>query len=285
MNTPSLPTELAAHLTTARFGRVHEHHAELPSTNDRALAWLSAAEAPAVDGALVTADAQTAGRGRLGRPWSSPAGRDLYASLILRPGTAPAGFGALALAVGVGLREGLLRALVGADLGTDLDKEIIASRLALKWPNDVLLAGRKLAGILCESRWRGGSVDVVVGFGINVLREREQFDPQLRTTATSLAAELPPGRCPSRAAVLAAVLHELERWIERFFAGGFPAVRARYEAHCAVLGREVEVEGPDGRREAARAEGLDDDGALRVRPLAGGASMRVESADVWLKPS
>jgi BirA family biotin operon repressor/biotin-[acetyl-CoA-carboxylase] ligase len=265
--------ELAARLTTLRLGRVHEHHREIGSTNDRALAWLSDG---APDGALVTADAQTAGRGRLGRPWSSPPGRDIYASVILRPGAPSAGFGALALAVGVGLREGLVAAF---------GEEAFCSGtgLALKWPNDLLLDGRKLAGILCESRWRGREVELVVGFGVNVHRRPQEFEPELRERATSLAICLDQEKLRSRAEILAAVLFELERTLERFFAGGFAAIRSRYEPHCLVLGREIEVEEPGGRRISAIAEGLDDDGALRARPRGGGASFRVQSADVWLR--
>ncbi|PRQ05353.1 Bifunctional ligase/repressor BirA [Enhygromyxa salina] len=261
--------ELPALLTTVRLGRVHEHHEQIGSTNDRALEWLGAG---APDGALVTADAQTAGRGRLGRPWSSPPGRDIYASVVLRPGAPSAGFGALALAVGVGLREGLV-AVFGAEL----------SSLALKWPNDLLLGGRKLAGILCESRWRGREVELVVGFGVNVHRTREEFEPSLRARATSLALHLPEADRRGRATILAAVLHELEGTLERFFAGGFPAIRARYEPHCLVIGRAIEVEQPDGRRVYARAEGLAEDGALLARPDDGGPSFRVQSADVWLR--
>lgn len=265
--------ELASLLTTTRLGRVHEHHASLASTNDRALAWLSER---ALDGALVTADAQTAGRGRLGRRWSSPPGRDVYASVIVRPGVAPTGFGSVSLAVAVGLREGLV-SLFGDQL---------ASRLALKWPNDLLLDGRKLAGILCESRWRGREVELVIGFGINVHRERDEFEPELRARATSLALELAPEHRRGRAAILAAVLDELERNLDRFFAepGGFAAIRSRYEPHCLVIGQTIEVAEPSGRRFIAIAEGLDQDGALRVRPCEGGPSVRVESADVWLQP-
>ncbi len=264
---------LAELLTTTRLGRAHEHHASLASTNDRALAWLASG---APDGALVTADQQSAGRGRLGRRWSSPAGRDLYASVILRAGVPAAGFGALALAVGVGLREGLLAAFGGAESW----RERGWSALTLKWPNDLLLGERKLAGILCESRWRGREVEVVVGFGINVHRELDEFEPALRERATSLALALPERR--GRATVLAAVLASLERELERFFAAGFAGVRPRYEPHCLVIGRPVEVEQPGGERIAAIAEGLEHDGALRVRPRGGGPSFRVESADVWL---
>jgi BirA family biotin operon repressor/biotin-[acetyl-CoA-carboxylase] ligase len=265
---------LASLLTTTRLGRTHEHHLELGSTNDRALAWLASPTGPP-DGTLITADAQTAGRGRLGRVWSSPAGRDLYASVVLRCDRAPSGFGALSLAVGVGLREGLLRGLAGIDG---------LPAVGLKWPNDLLLGERKLAGILCESRWRGGEVDVVVGFGINVHRRLDEFDPELRERATSLAMHVPDDQRPGRAALLAAILHELEHWLERFFVGGFPAIRSHYEPHCVVLGREVWVDRPSARgteRIAALAIGLDPDGALRVQPHVG-EPFRVESADVWL---
>ena len=262
---------LAELLTTQRLGRVHEHFASLASTNDYALEWLRRG---APDGALVSADEQTAGRGRLGRPWSSPPGRDIYASATLRPGLPASGFGALALAVGVGLREGLVRAFNG-----QLDE------LALKWPNDLLLGGRKLAGILCESRWRGREVEIVIGFGINVHRELDEFAPDLRDRATSLAIALPEPRRLGRATILASVLASMEVELERFFAAGFAGVRARYEPHCLVIGRSIEVEQPGGERVPAIAEGLDDDGALRVRPRGGGASFRVQSADVWLDPS
>ena len=246
---------------TRWLGRPHEHHAALASTNDRALAW---ARAGAPHGALVTADAQTAGRGRLGRAWASPPGEDLYMSLVLRPG-ASRQLGALALAVGAGLRDGLAAFVPAA---------------RLKWPNDVLCGGRKLAGILCEARWTEGVPEVIVGVGVNV--GRRDFPGALAETATSLAREL--ARPPDRAAVLAAALPALEESIEAFLAGGFPAIRGRYEPHCALRGQVVSVElnAGTGAREQARALGLDDDGALRVEPLAGGPSRRVESGDVWL---
>lgn len=259
---------LASLLTTVRLGRTHEHHAVLRSTNDRALELLGEG---APDGALVTADEQTAGRGRLGRTWSSPPVRDLYASVIVRPGVRPAGFGAVSLAVAVGLREGLV-SLFGEPL----------RQLALKWPNDLWLGGRKLGGILCEARWRGREVELVIGFGINVHRERDEFEVSLRDQATSLALHLEPTQRRGRAAILAAVLAQLERTLELFFAGGFAAIRSRYQPHCLVIGATVDVEEPNGRRFMAIAESLDEDGALRVRPRDGGPSVRVESADVWL---
>lgn len=244
-------------LATAALGQVHEHHVSIGSTNDRALTW---ARAGAPHGAMVTADTQTAGRGRLGRRWVSPAGEGLYVSVVLRPAQGwSRRWAALGLAVGLGLREGLAGWL---------------PELRLKWPNDLLIGGRKLAGVLCETRWQGPVPDVVIGFGINV----GQAVLPAELNATSLAIELAPGTCPSRQVVLEAVLPALERVLAGFLAGGFAAIRAGYERHSAVIGRALTVGGA-----AVVGEGFDDDGALRVRPEAGGASWRVESEDVWLR--
>lgn len=244
-------------LETEALGHVHEHHASVGSTNDRALAW---ARAGAPHGAMVTADEQTAGRGRMGRRWVSPAGEGLYVSVVLRPAQGwSSRWGALGLAVGLGLREGLAGWV---------------PEVQLKWPNDLLVGARKLGGVLCETRWQGPVPDVVIGFGINVLQR--EWPAEL--AATSLAKELAPGTCPSRQVVLAAVLPALERVLTGFLAGGFPAIRTGYERSSAVLGRSLTVGGA-----AVVGVGFDDDGALRVRAETGGASWRVESEDVWLR--
>jgi BirA family biotin operon repressor/biotin-[acetyl-CoA-carboxylase] ligase len=254
-------------LRRGRYGEPHEHHDALASTNDRGLRWLREG---ASHGAVVTADAQRAGRGRRGRSWFSPPGRSLYASLLLRPGPIrpPERFGALGLAVGVGLREGL---------------PSLREPVVLKWPNDLKVAGRKLGGILCEARWVGERPEVVVGFGINV--HAQEFPASLRGRATCLAEHV-EGPTPGRATVLAAVLGSLEAALEPFLRRGFAAVRERYVAHCETLGRSVEVgdaRDPAGARRGV-AERLDDDGGLWVRPDDGGGSFRVESSDVWLAP-
>ena len=260
--------QLSAYLETRSYGRVHEHHPELGSTNDRATERMGSLP----HGAVITADAQTAGRGRMGRSWSSPPGQDLYVSVVLHPGKTPAGIGALGLAVGAGLRLGLVRAAEPAELPVQL-----------KWPNDLLVGGRKLGGILCETRWQGGKADVVVGFGINV--HRRDFDPDLAALATSLDLEL-GAEAPTRAPLLAALLGGLEEVVERFFVSGFPGVRPVYEPYCSLLGKTVRLPmtRPDGSEEIilATAEGLEADGALRVRSAGGGAAFRVENADVWL---
>lgn len=262
--------DLHRYLGAGAFGHVHEHHRELASTNDRALEW---ARAGAPHGALVSADLQRAGRGRRGRAWSSAPGEGLTFSVIVRPdalGLAD-GFGALALAVGVGLREALAPLLPG---------------LTLKWPNDLLHRGMKLAGILCEARWQAGRADaLIVGVGLNV--HQRALPPELEGRATSLAlalADFPGVAHSGRAALLAALLASIEAALGEFARGGFRAIRPRYEPHCALHGREVLVEEPGGNKLRARAEGLDDDGALLIRPLGGGPRRRIEAADVWLAP-
>ena len=249
---------LQPHLRTRALGRVHEHHRSLPSTNDRAAAW---AREGAPHGALVTADLQTAGRGRRGRSWVSSCSDNVYASVIIRPGPLGAGLGPVALAVGVGLRE----AIAG-----------LAVPVELKWPNDLLVAGRKLGGILCEARWMGKEPEVVVGFGINV--GQLEFGPQLRERATSLA--LHGAKTLDRAHVLSEVLASLEPTLETFFAHGFAGIRERYEAHCPIFGRRIELDEGDGPR-VVLAERLDEDGALLVREPGAGLR-RIETADVWL---
>lgn len=250
-----------------RYGRSHEHYAALGSTNDRALEWLRDG---APHGAVVTADAQTAGRGRRGRQWFSPAGQSLYASLVLRPGPVrpPERLGALGLAAGVGLCAGL---------------PPLPQPVRLKWPNDLEVDGRKLGGILCESRWVGDAPEVVVGFGLNV--HGTAFPGPLAARATSLAL-CGGGRAPGRAELLAALLEGLEQALEPFMARGFAAVRERYVPWCATLGQPVAV-GDAGQPAGGLrgvAERLDDDGALWVRPDGGGPPVRVDAADVWLVP-
>lgn len=242
---------LRTRLRTRTFGRAHEHHEVVGSTNDRAAAWMAEG---APHGAVVTADAQTEGRGRRGRSWVSPEGEAVYASVVVRPDVAGKDFGAIGLAVGVGLAEGLPVAV------------------ELKWPNDLLVGGRKLAGILCESRWVGMRPDVVVGFGVNVWQR--SFPAEIAAVATSLAV---CGVDVGRVEVLAGLLASLEDAIDRFAEAGFASVRRAYEERCPMLGREVEIHAPRGVVRGV-AEALADDGALLLRDAAG-ALHRIEAAD------
>jgi BirA family biotin operon repressor/biotin-[acetyl-CoA-carboxylase] ligase len=249
-------------LRTRSFGRAHEHHPRIDSTNARAGAW---AEAGAPHGAVVTADAQLAGRGRRGRSWASPPGLHLFASVVVRPPRTGPTFGALGLAVAVALRDAL---------------PAVSRDVRIKWPNDLLVAGRKLAGILCEARWQGSTPELVVGFGINV--KRWTPPAELEDVATTLEAQ--GAEVLGRATILAGLLGSLEDTLDAFFADGFAAVRERYARWCSVVGHDIELAGPDDVRRRVRAEALDDDGALLVRTTPGGPLERVEAADVWLSP-
>ncbi len=206
-----------------------------------------AARQGAAEGLVVIAERQTAGRGRQGRQWSSPARAGLAVSVLLRPAGVPVGrYGWLPLLAGVALVETVRR------LG-----EVDA---VLKWPNDLLIDERKCAGILAESV---PDVGVVLGFGVNVtLRQHELPVPE----ATSLA--LVGSACTDRAPLLRAVLRELAAWYVRWRdAGGAPdssGLRAAYRLHCATIGRPVRVTLPGGAVLSADASDVDDDGRLVV---------------------
>ncbi len=252
-------------LGTKVLGQPHEHHEVIESTNARAAAWASQG---APHGALVTADEQTKGRGRLGRTWYSPAGQSLYASLVVRPSAGALDLGPLSLAVGLGLRDGLVALGVPEPL--------------LKWPNDILIDGFKVAGILCEARWNSSAPEIAIGFGVNVHSTGFPADLARKATSLALVMDDPPGR----ATLLAALLTGLEPVLDTFFGEGFSAIKARYLQACVTLGRSVRVghrENP-GNAVAATADRIDDSGALWVRPDDGGPPTKVQSADVWLAP-
>jgi BirA family biotin operon repressor/biotin-[acetyl-CoA-carboxylase] ligase len=215
----------------------------------------SAARGGAAEGLVVVAERQTAGRGRLGRVWESPARAGIAASVLLRPdGIDPARYGWLPLLAGVALAEGVRRVA-----------EVDA---VLKWPNDLLVGGRKCAGILAEVAEPGA---VVIGFGLNTtLRVPELPGPE----ATSLA--LAGAHGVDRDPLLRAVLRALEAWYGRWRDAGGDAgasgLRERYTSGCATLGREVRVQLPGGEELRGRADGVDCAGRLVVggRALAAG---------------
>jgi BirA family transcriptional regulator, biotin operon repressor / biotin---[acetyl-CoA-carboxylase] ligase len=235
-------TELGPHLT-GTWRRI-EWHAEIDSTQRRARE-LGHEGAP--EGAVVVAEAQTAGRGRLGRTWHSPAGRNVYASILLRPEVTPSVVPQLALAVGLGAADAI---------------ETLGLRPQVKWPNDVLLDGRKAVGILTEMEAELERVRlVVVGIGVNVNLECADLPVYLRETATSL--HIAAGRRIDRVAFTAALLASIERTYQRFVREGFAGLRPAWDARDALRGRRV-VRDVGGREVAGTVTGVDDDGALRL---------------------
>ena len=217
---------------SGRFGQPHVHHRVTDSTNARARE-LAMAGAP--DGTIVTADEQTAGRGRQGRTWSAPRGRALLLSVIVRDLTR---------------RDSLLPLAVPVAVAEACD-EFAGTRCDIKWPNDIWVAGRKLAGILLEGRPQEGWA--VIGIGLNVGTARDEFPEELRETATSLAIE--GGTDPGVAAVLPRVLDCLEISLGRAAGRTLAAWRER----DLLTGQEVRWNGGEGV-----AAGIDDSGALLV---------------------
>jgi BirA family biotin operon repressor/biotin-[acetyl-CoA-carboxylase] ligase len=228
------------------LGAPRLHLRSVDSTNVRAQQ-LASRGAP--HGTLVTADAQTAGHGRQGRTWVTPPGRALACSLVLRdpPRLLP-----------------MLAALAVADVADRFDHAGRAA--AIKWPNDVLLEGRKVAGILAEGRPQEGWV--VLGMGLNVAIAEDDLPPQLRTIATSLGrkpADLEP--------TLALLLERIEHWLAATPEQAMDAYRTR----DTLAGKEISWSGGSGT-----ALGIADDGRLRVRPTDGGEELLLDAGEVHL---
>jgi BirA family biotin operon repressor/biotin-[acetyl-CoA-carboxylase] ligase len=218
------------------------------------------------EGAVVFAEAQTQGRGRLGRKWVSPARKGLWFSILLRPELPPQMATRLTVASATALRRAIQQQ-------TGLSPEI-------KWPNDILLGGKKLAGILTELNAEPDRVRyLILGMGVDVNLTAGEFPADLRKTATSLRIEL--GKPVSRAELAVQVLRELDRDYARLGAGQFTAIADEWEAHCSTIGREVTVQ-LGARRIHGCAESLDDDGALLLRSEHGHLE-RITGGDVTLE--
>jgi BirA family biotin operon repressor/biotin-[acetyl-CoA-carboxylase] ligase len=228
--------------------------AETGSTNDDAL---DGARAGAPHGATYVADAQTRGRGRRGHTWTSPPGENLTFSVLLRPSVLAARVSMLTLVVGLAVRAAAARR--------------VPVPVMVKWPNDVVIGRKKLAGILVESRLSGSSVEaVVVGVGLNV--HMRDMPPEIAEIATSLV--LAGDQAPSREAALAELLFEIGTRLIAFERDGLSPLLPELASHDALLGTEVAV--GDARGVGV---GIDVDGALLVR-TAGGTLLTVTSGTV-----
>lgn len=241
------------------------------STNADLAALARAGGDGAAEGTVLVAETQTAGRGRLGRAWNAPPRSGLMFSVLLRPGPAvpPARLGWIPLLTGVATAAAI-RSVTGR---TDLGEEGSAVEAGLKWPNDLLVGERKLAGILAER----ADDAVVVGVGLNVsLREEELPVP----AATSLVLE--GAAVSDREILLRAVLRELAlRYTEWRAADGDPdgsGLRPAYRAHSVTLGRQVRIELPGGGTATGTAVDVDAEGRLVIRT--DGAERAFSAGDV-----
>jgi BirA family biotin operon repressor/biotin-[acetyl-CoA-carboxylase] ligase len=233
------------------------------STNDEALAW--AAEG-AQDFSLVVADEQTQGRGRLDRKWFTPKGSAIAMSLILRPSAT--------------MRPHLSRTVGLAALSLSDACLTLGLSPKIKWPNDILLDGKKIAGILVETVWSGDKADsLVIGMGINVSSASVPPAESLQFPAASLEDFL--GNAPKREKIISLTLEALGRWRDQMDGGDFIKT---WEERLAFRGEVVQIHSGDDEPISGNLEGLDSDGSLRLR----GEHDKIVSirfGDVSLRPS
>jgi BirA family biotin operon repressor/biotin-[acetyl-CoA-carboxylase] ligase len=254
-----LTDDVQGRLSTDRFGHAMRGFEEVDSTNERAAQW---AKEGAPEGAVVLTEYQTAGRGRHGRAWSADKGRNLLFSVVLRPSLDPDRLSLITVAAGVAIAE-------------TLDNFVSPHRSTLKWPNDILLEGRKTCGMLLESSIANPQTVVILGVGLNV--NQTDFPDALADTATSL--RLTTGRPVPRAELLARLLSASEQRYDAVQGSGANAVRAAFEERLASLHEPTTLRVPETDQAlTGTVEGITETGALRLRTADG--TTTVHAGDV-----
>jgi BirA family biotin operon repressor/biotin-[acetyl-CoA-carboxylase] ligase len=252
--------ELRQGWAAKRLGGNFHYFPELDSTNIYAR---QLAENGAREGEIVIAEAQTQGRGRLGRRWQSPPFANLYFSVILRPQLPPAHAPQITLMAAVALAETV--------------ESFIRQSSTIKWPNDILVGGKKLAGILTEAACDSERLHyVILGIGVNLNYRLAAMPDEIRTRATSVA-EL-TGKSVSRESFLRRLIHDLDRCYGELEEASFSSLAPRWEAHFGLRGQRVRVELFD-QIVTGWARGIDRDGALLVQDDQG-RTQRVIAGDV-----
>lgn len=241
------PHEVRSQLISNRIDTRIEFSKTTSSTNADAF---RLAEDGAAEGSTVLADSQTGGKGRRGRIWSSPAGVNTYCSVILRPAIMPHEAPQLTFLSAVAVARAI-------ELTTKLVPEI-------KWPNDVLLSGKKVAGLLNEMSAETDGINfVVLGIGVNLNMTADLFPNDLRHPATSLFLE--SGVHVDRSRFTGIMLNELDRLYSDFLVHGFGPVREEWQRRCNASGRQVLVNDSGTECTGGRFIGIDSDGALLLR--------------------
>jgi len=237
--------KLAELLKTSRFGREIRLLDEVDSTQNEAQRW---AEEGAPEGALVIAERQLSGRGRMGRGWVSPYTKGIWMSLVMRPST-PIHFAPqLTLLTAVALCRSLRR--------------MTSLEIGIKWPNDLLIDGRKISGILLESAAEDERIKyIAAGTGISVNLDVLDYPEELLERATSLSIQA--GRKFSREAIIADFMLEWEQLYDLYLKEGFATLQLLWEALSVTLHQAVTVQTPQGDLEG-RAIGLHESGALKL---------------------
>jgi BirA family biotin operon repressor/biotin-[acetyl-CoA-carboxylase] ligase len=259
------PEEIAAGLETRWLAREIQYFDEVDSTNRLAF---QLAQADAAHGTTVVAESQKAGRGRLGRSFFSPPGTNLYTSIVLRPEITTASAPTWILAAAVGVARAIEESVGKPE------------EVAIKWPNDVLLSGLKTSGILMELAAEAARVSfLVLGIGVNLNVDRQEFPEEFRGRATSLASFL--GHSVDRLAFTRCLFAHLERIFDLTSDLGFGGVIEQFETRFQMRGQQVCAHELDGSKITGTAMGIDSDGALRILEACG-KETRVIAADVTL---
>lgn len=253
---------VAARTGAHSIGRSYHYYGRIGSTNAEAK---SLAVSGAPHGTVVVAEEQTAGRGRLGRAWVSPPGKSLLFSVLLRPT--------------VRMADAHLLTVVAACAVAEAIESMTDLIVAIRWPNDLVIGKKKVAGILTEVAGDQDAVEwAVIGIGINVNVDDEDWSSTLRTTATSLKAA--GGKTIDRTELLVRVLLRLETRCQAALAHGFEPALGDLRRRDCLRGRDIAIQTKDGPVRG-RAVGVDDDGALLIR-LPGGLIRRFLAGDVTL---
>ncbi len=257
-----LPVEIQSGLITKRIGNKIICFTETNSTNTVAF---KLAEDGAPEGTVVLADSQSRGKGRLGREWSSPPGVNLYASIILRPPVLPLEASQLTFISAVAVARTV--------------EQVTSLKVRIKWPNDLLLDGRKFAGLLNEMSAETEKINfVVMGIGVNINMLAGQFPADLRYPATSLLIE---GGCVvERNSFVRILLREMDNIYDRYLQEGDQPVREEWLQRSRMVGCMVNVNS-SGKLISGMVTGIDQIGALLLR-LADGSEERILAGDVTI---
>ena len=254
--------KIKSRLSSLLIGRKIHFLEEVDSTNIYAAKLV---QQGATEGEVVIADCQTHGRGRMERVWHSPPGKNLFTSIILKPLISPSSASQMTLMAGVAVAE--------------LISDFCPGRVTLKWPNDVLIDGKKVCGILTEMKTKGDKIDyVIVGIGININMETGDFTEELQGSSTSLKEETTEHI--SRADFAAGLYNYFEKWYHTLITEGFDPIRDRWMKYSGIIGREIEVRAKKSKKRGRVVE-LDDMGALMIHDKREQKS-RILSGDVTL---
>lgn len=256
-----VPDEIGSGLETRIISQKKIIHYDTADSTNLCAMELAAEEAP--EGTLVVAETQTGGRGRRGRTWFSPADDNIYASLVLRPAIPPSQAPIITLMIAVALAETL--------------RKQFGLPALIKWPNDVLISDKKIAGILTEISSDMDRIDyMVIGLGVNVNTQAADFPIDIENLATSV--RIASGNKVSRVALLRNILESIDACYTEFQTKGFSPIMNRWHQYNNIIGQRVTVD-VLGTRFIGKVENVDDDGVLMLRTDEGDLR-RIFSGDV-----